>query len=94
MQSDIYESSKDQIYGIFKSEFGFQKYDNVIPEKLEQHLLNSEGLPVETGVAIQNMREIAISVTRVKELMNIIISSSGIFLNKEWWKNICIRILL
>ena len=41
-QSDIRESSKGQIYNILKTEFGPEKYLNLLPKNLEQHLLKLE----------------------------------------------------
>ena len=43
MQSFIIrESSKRQIYNIFKTVFGFEKYFNLLTQKLEQHLFDLE----------------------------------------------------
>ena len=71
-QSDITESSKGQIYTIFKTEFGPQKYLNLLPKNLEQHLLNLEQqitisqTKLGDGVASQSLKELAMSAIEVK----------------------------
>ena len=86
-QSDITESSKGQIYTIFKTEFGPQKYLNLLPKNLEQHLLNLEQqitisqTKLGDGVAPQSLKELAMSAIGVKQAMNIIIFLSVMFLN-------------
>ncbi|XP_061167256.1 uncharacterized protein LOC133176104 [Saccostrea echinata] len=51
--SDINNSSKGQIYKIFKSDFGFEKYLSILPSKLQKILIkfrtSNHHLPIETG---------------------------------------------
>ena len=52
-QSDIRESSKGQIYNIFKTEFGPEKYLNLLPKKFRTIFIKfrtaNHHLPIETG---------------------------------------------
>ena len=65
-QSDIRESSKGQIYNIFKTEFGSEKYFNLLPQKFRTILTKVKTanyhLPIEIWRwcdAFQNLKELA-----------------------------------
>ena len=52
-QSDIHDSSMGKIYSIFKTEFGLEKYLNILPKKTRTIFIKfrtaNHRLPVETG---------------------------------------------
>jgi hypothetical protein len=56
------------MYGIFKSEFGFEKYLDTIPKKLRPNFIKTtvSKWRLVDGVALQKMKELVISVKQVR----------------------------